>query len=779
MALINTSVPNLIQGVSQQPDAARFDGQCEEQENALSSVAEGLKKRPNTRHVARLITSAISSDAKVHFINRREDEKYVAIHDGTLRIFNLETGVEATITGSASYINSSSPKDDIEFTTVADYTFVLNKTQQVEASTLLSSALADRPYIFIKQGGYTAKYSINYNNVDYNILTNDGGHTAGNFPEFAASTQHVQNLFFNQANGAPNAIKTDISSFASINGATGIYFKDTATNPTSISVTNSFNEAGLGLVYRKVDDITDLPAYCINGLKVKVIGDVDLEQDDYFVKFETVDGTSSGNGNWVETNGDEVSLGLDSSTMPIQLVNTGLNTFSLQEGTFDERRSGDDDSNPHPSFVGKKIKSIFFHKNRLGYITDASVVFSAAGEFFNHYRATVSTLLDEAPIDVNVSSTKVTKLKHAVGFQGDLMLFSDNSQFVLKGADLLTPKTVSISPATSFIVDTAVQPLALGSYIYFPFQRGRYTGVNEYATNVSTDTFDATEITEHVPAYLPANIKELVGSTSEETVIALSEDEDSSLYIYNYFWNNNQKVLSAWSKFTFTGEIRGIDFIESTLYAVITNNGETNLVEMPLESGLKDDAGYVTHLDMRVAKTVTHGDDVITLPYTPEDDSVEVYTTDGLALNCSNVGSEVTLSNPVASDTDVWVGLPYTMKYTFSEQLFKAQAGNGKSPSNAAKMMIRNGSLYFDKSAFFKVKVTPKFRDTYENVFTPDVVGSSTIGNLSLDSGFFRFPVFTKPQDTTITIENDSALPSTFQSAEFESFVHSRSNRYG
>ena len=43
MALINTSVQNLIQGVSQQPDATRFDGQCEEQVNALSSVAEGKK----------------------------------------------------------------------------------------------------------------------------------------------------------------------------------------------------------------------------------------------------------------------------------------------------------------------------------------------------------------------------------------------------------------------------------------------------------------------------------------------------------------------------------------------------------------------------------------------------------------------------------------------------------------------------------------------------------------------------------------------------------------
>jgi len=184
---------------------------------------------------------------------------------------------------------------------------------------------------------------------------------------------------------------------------------------------------------------------------------------------------------------------------------------------------------------------------------------------------------------------------------------------------------------------------------------------------------------------------------------------------------------------------------------------------------------------MAVYRTVIAGQNFVNIPYFLENVSdVEVYTTDGLKLSVSSVNySAVMLSSAVTTNTDVVVGVPYCMKYTFSEQLFKAPAGNGKSPSNAAKMMIRNCSLYYDKSAYFKVKVTPKFRDTYENIFTPDVVGSSTLGSLSLDSGFYRFPVFTKPQDTTITIENESALPSTFQSAEFESFVHSRSNRYG
>ncbi len=598
-----------------------------------------------------------------------------------------------------------------------------------------------------------------------------------------ASTDRPMNVV--DGNGNSIATYFDINRQGSLIKLTK---KNTWDGDFNISTTDSLADDGMTSVYKEVSSITDLPAKCFNGFKVKVIGDTELNQDDYYVEFQTSDGGEVGNGSWIETVGFDIEKGFDSSTMPFSIINDNADSFVISEINFAERTVGDNLSNPNPSFVGSEITNMFFFKNRLGFLSGDNVIFSEAGLggededglfAYNFYRNTVSSLLDSAPIDISVSSRRVTTLESAVGFQDNLVLFSRTGQFVLKGADVLTPKTVSITPATNFDYDETVAPLPLGSYIYYPFKRGSFTGLREFTVNASTDTYDSAEVTEHVPAYVPSNLVQMKGTTSEDIIALVSGDESNALYIYNYFWNNQQKVLSAWSKFTFTGEIRGIEFIESTLYAVITNNGETNLVEMPLESGLSDDAGYVTHLDNRVAVTVTNGSSTITLPYTPEDNSVEVYTTDGLALNCTNSGSTVTLSSPVSSDTDVWVGIPYTMKYTFSEQLFKAKAGNGKSPSNAAKLMVRNGSLYYDKSAYFKVKVTPKFRDTYENVFTPDVVGSSVLGSLSLDSGFYRFPVFTKPQDTTITIENESALPSTFQSAEFESFVHSRSNRYG
>lgn len=46
MALITHDIPNLIGGVSQQPDAIRLPNQCEAQVNAISSPVRGLHKRP-------------------------------------------------------------------------------------------------------------------------------------------------------------------------------------------------------------------------------------------------------------------------------------------------------------------------------------------------------------------------------------------------------------------------------------------------------------------------------------------------------------------------------------------------------------------------------------------------------------------------------------------------------------------------------------------------------------------------------------------------------------
>ena len=58
MPLVSTTIPNLINGVSQQPAALRLASQAEAVVNCMSSPVEGFKKRPPMNHVARLFTGS-------------------------------------------------------------------------------------------------------------------------------------------------------------------------------------------------------------------------------------------------------------------------------------------------------------------------------------------------------------------------------------------------------------------------------------------------------------------------------------------------------------------------------------------------------------------------------------------------------------------------------------------------------------------------------------------------------------------------------------------------
>jgi hypothetical protein len=254
------------------------------------------------------------------------------------------------------------------------------------------------------------------------------------------------------------------------------------------------------------------------------------------------------------------------------------------------------------------------------------------------------------------------------------------------------------------------------------------------------------------------------------------------MYIYKYYWEGAQKILASWSKFTFPFSVVGFEFVDSDLYIVATKNGKTELLVMPLEEKLVDDGAlFNTYLDLRESATVSNGQ--ITLSFTPEsDDVIQVYTresgsTKAGALIPSSVSGNTVTVDTSHNNTPVWVGIKYTMSYTFSEQLFRQRANQKRSPSGYQRHFLKGGTLFFDDTASFKVEVTPKARQTYTNIFSSNIVGSTTIGTLPIESGSFSFPIMSSAKDTTIKIINDSALPGNFQSAEFESFIHSRSQR--
>lgn len=727
------------------------------------------------------------------------------------------------------------------------------------------------------------------------------------------------------ATGTDNANKQDATKDARITadftsttkGATIIWERNDGSNTFPYAVSDGLGGGGLGKVFKEVANVSDLPLVCANNFKVEVSGDVDIDQDNYYVQFETDSDTDLDAGTWNECVGVNTKVGLDAATLPMRLKSIGKNgsgvdVFDLEEIVYNERKAGDDDTNEAPSFVGSSISNMFFFKDRLGFLSEDNIIMSEKGHPFNFYRTTVAALLDSDPIDISAASGKVTQIKAATGFQDNLILFAENGQFVLKSGDVLAPRSVSITPITNFIFEGQVDPLPLGSYIYFPFTRGKYTGVREFMINGQTDIFDSVEVTEHVPAYIPKNIISIAGTTSEDILVALSGDQQKSLYVYNYFWNNNKKVLSSWSKFTFDKEINGMDFIESTLYMVMTDKelNKTSLMKLPMETGLldatqdfdwlsnrqrvkiasgekvlrfKDSSGvwqdtlnassnptytnstalaplaillddgtyyngdelikrngtagansitnfwtlpehvvrdkygwigtvtgdYVrdrpvnTFLDERFAAQVEAGSNTVkvqepidgeytsNLPIsminTPAGEvSPYVFVSGGTTYNCTTSASGTVLTRTSAAATTAntamfgYFGLPFTMKYKFSTQIFKANAGNSQSPTASSDMQIRNGSIFFNETNSFDVKVTAHERQEQTNTFTankrPDAV---TKDGVKMVEGYYRFPVHSKAKYADITIESSNPYEVKVNSAEFESFVHPRSQRYG
>jgi len=379
----------------------------------------------------------------------------------------------------------------------------------------------------------------------------------------------------------------------------------------------------------------------------------------------------------------------------------------------------------------------------------------------------VITLVDSGPLDIAVSNNQVSILKHAVPFSERLLLFSDLTQFVLTADDILAPDTVSIDVTTQFEASLRSKPVGAGKYIFFGTSKGTSSGVREYFVDNDTNTNDAAEITAHVPTYIRGEITRLTASSNEDTLLVLSDTDRTLVYVYRYYWNAQEKLQSAWSKWKFGGTVLNVDFNKSEIFMVIKRGSDVCLETINLGEDTAisvTDAGHSVLLDRRV-KLKTGG--TTTLPYT---DSSAIYVTQNGAIIASSA-----LAATLAAGKTVYAGVPFTFKYKFSEQVVKKD----NNPITIGRLQIRNFNLVFNNSGFFKAKVTPARRSTSTKSFTGRNLGSvnNIIGQVSIDDGTFSFPVLAKSDQVDIELESDSFLPCVFQSAEWEGFYMLRSRR--
>jgi len=142
--------------------------------------------------------------------------------------------------------------------------------------------------------------------------------------------------------------------------------------------------------------------------------------------------------------------------------------------------------------------------------------------------------------------------------------------------------------------------------------------------------------------------------------------------------------------------------------------------------------------------------------------------------------TRLTFRNRDIRDEYFVIGTNYAAKYRMSRLALREQSpGGGQATVNSGRTQIRKVNLQFAEAGYFRVEVTPYQRPTYQYVFSGRKLGSakSPLGVVSIDDGTFPFPVLARNSDVTIDLINDSYLPASFLSADWEAYYTTRSKR--
>jgi len=789
MANVVRTIPNLINGISQQAATLRLDTQADEQINAFSSIEGGLRKRPPSEYMREVPGDL---DAFFHIIDRPGNSSIASIYDNSgtkaISVRPLDSGSVApavTTPDGVGYLSCDNPSRDLRAITIADTTIILNKTKTVALTSDVTGSLPNSALLSINSGLSDVTYEVYINGTkraDYTPTT-----TAADYQTDNIATELYNDLV---AAALPNFTFTLVGSFIHVVNSSVDF---------DISVEDSKTGEMLSVIKHEVGKFTDLPARAPDGYLVRITSEDGVNSTDYWVKFLAEDSSRAiSTGVWEEAPGPGVKYRLDASTMPHRLIPDEGNPgdYIFEQIEWNDRTVGDGDAIPAPSMIGKQLSEVFYHESRLGFLADINILLSASGDVFNFWRSTATDILDDDTIDIQVASDSGSELVNAVAFDERLVVFSKREQFVIEGNDTLTPLNVSSKLVTKFNSSTRTRPVHTGRNIYFPFGKGAYSGVREYFVAADIDSFDAADVTAHVPRYIPGEVRHVTATTNEDIVAVLPTGEDNAIYLYKFFWSGNQKIQSSWSKMTFDGGIFYAEFIESDLYVVCGrfSDGEDASVSSLVRIRFSANADVEKHLDRRVDESqvsmvydgVTDTTS-ITLPYGPDpDNTVMVIGPDSatkvegriISLDSIDTATKtITCTGDFTAET-FYVGHNYEMLYRFSPAYVKQESSSGgQTVVSGGRVQVRRWRVVYVDSGYFVIRVSLVGRDARDYEWSGKTLGSinAIIGRPSIDSGEYSVPVAGKNTEMSVEIINNTHLPSNFTSASWDADFIQRS----
>ena len=834
MPAITQRINNFLGGVSTQPDPKKLPGQVRDAKNVYPDVALGLTKRPGFKFLDNLVDASgndITTDAKFRdgkwfYINRDNDEVYVGCFAKdtanpltNLHIWNLVPDgsgnvVRSTITyttaGGANpqayACQSSQPAIDLEVVTVQDTSVIVNKATTVAAS---AAPTYNTSYgtVIINTIEYSADYKITLEIVGGSSYTKTVHTRNADVFSDSGTTDTLLN-----ADEILTSFKTQfdaesLTGFTFTKGANSLEIKKTTSGAFRLDVSAGTSGRAMTSFTDEVETQADLPSSALHDRIVKVVN-TKTQLDPFYVKFVANKGTGVSEGYWEETISPSVSTGLDVSTMPVELINTGTNAFTLKQIDYTQRLVGDDDTNSHPSFVGKKITGAFFHSNRLGFLSDDNVILSQAGDFFNFYHTTATNLVAADPVDLSCSSTRPLQLTAAVPAPNGLILLSQNQQFLMfSESGSLTPRDSRITGLSNYEVDKDIPPVEVGTSFYFVSKTDAFSRIFSFTlTGVNTPP-SVVDIGKVVTEYVPSTMTNLHASP-QNSLVMLYGETTNTVYFYKFYSAGQDNEMQAWFKWVLPGKPLSLNIEKDVMYAVIDAGTSSpkmfactlNITSTPAETIVVSSAGnsvnpFMDFYAPASAVAAVSGNTRITLPFTDiaELDPVILIKGEG---GTSSEGGRVDFDTAVASGFTADVvretsgGTTYFSvegrdltssgasniivgyKYAYDVQLptlYFQQTPDGRRSDYSAYLGINRIKVSAGQSSTFAVKLKVKGREGKSS----DFVGNASTTNFPLtftpiDKNDLLVRVagvdttFTYNADNSVTISpapaNDSAI---------------------
>jgi hypothetical protein len=733
MPVVESSDSTLIQGVSQQHVAARQPGQVTEQINMLSDPVTGPRRRPGCQFLRFLdVPDGCTAegmktwpmeiggqDVHAAFYPRKplNIDHNPLVNGAALVIYS--TSFVALGTLRNAYIDTIDPSQ-IDVAPLRGTLFVLNKGKVPE---IISANEAEKSnpslggFLWIKTSAFSKRYScqLSYTlsgtatmleaNYDTPDGTNDGDAAKAD-PGYIA--QQLMNSLMGTG-GKPFTIVRNgayLSIRANIGGAA------TLQDMNVVQLCGSTYLGASGLM--RVPLVSDLPPML----------------DSYSDGWTVAVGTNTSNlqyyrwqaagQKWLES--PAWNTGGTIANMPVRLWRHPTGMFILENLTYVARLAGDDNNSPYAAFLleDHKITGISAYQGRLVLLAGNSVCLSDSMNPTVFTRSTVTNIVDSDYIDLAAGSMNSASFERAAQFNKDLILFARGHQAVLPGG------SGALTPRTAYLVTTGTSTASLYSA---PTQVGRFLMYAVPSTQVgfgfgimapsdySASQYTMTPFTEHLPTYFPK--LPMFIDASGASSIAVVGDGTNELRVYQYLWQANQLMQSAWHTWRFEQRVVSAHFYRDVLHLFFQffDNGTEHVCVCDLDHKkhdyLGDSAAHVTSPYLDFAMHV-QWDGVLV---TDEVLKIALLFLNGSAMGCkggaagagggepaelerfakaggSNPPDAVRLLDPEFETGEYWIGTAYESSITPTPPTVKDQQGRAMNEDTTRlltyKLSLRN-----------------------------------------------------------------------------------------